>query len=92
MTPTPEPCTPRWIRTLTEKYEAGVAHAFILHLNVNDLVEGAAYLRTYLAQALASRDILVFYDVAHGIQFALPSQRQAFVLSLIHISEPTRPY
>ena len=90
MTPTPEPCTPRWIRTLTEKYEAGVAHAFILHLNVNDLVEGAAYLRTYLAQALASRDILVFYDVAHGIQFALPSQRQDFVdlLDLTQVQAP----
>lgn len=73
---------PPWFAEFVAKFEAAVGHAFILHGNVADLVEGGAYLRSFLAQAFAARDIVVTYDIAHGLDFPLPSMKERFVEAL----------
>lgn len=65
--------SPNWFKTLSSLFTHGVAHAFILHLNVADYVQPGARLHAYLDQALANRDIIAHYDRASGITFPLAS-------------------
>ena len=68
--------TPAWFEEFRAVYGAGEAHAFILHLNVADYAVPGVPLRTYLATALASRDVIATYNRAEGITFPLPSMQQ----------------
>lgn len=69
---------PGWVRRLLELYEAGVAHAFIVHFNTGDYVspEATVPAATYLAQMLASR-IVAIYSRDRGITFPTETMRQA---------------
>ncbi len=63
-----------WAKEMSKKFAAGVAHTFILHLNVSDLVKGKdgqyKSLKHYLTdELLAGWKIIVFYDRASGIHF-----------------------
>lgn len=67
-----------WIEELTRNMSAGVAHAFLLHLNVADYVmpasDGNAYLtlKQYLREVLFHDDdrrLVIFYDRSGGITF-----------------------
>lgn len=62
----PEPAFFTELRTV---YSRGQAHAFCLHFNVSDYVAGNLDLRTYLAAALANREVVCFYNRASGIEF-----------------------
>ncbi len=71
---------PAWFQSLAEKYQAGVSHAFLLHMNINDLVAPGTTLRSYLNAALgSSAPVIAWYDRAQGISFPLPSMRTRFL-------------
>lgn len=69
--------TPEWFETLRDKFKRH--HAFILHFNVRDYVVGTATLQEYMAAAMVSRDLVVFYDIAQGLTFPTDVQRQRFI-------------
>jgi SpoVK/Ycf46/Vps4 family AAA+-type ATPase len=74
------PATPAWFNTLAEKYQAGVSHAFILFMNINDLVAPGTTIRSFLNAALGSTcSVIAWYDRAQGITFPLPSMRTQFL-------------
>jgi SpoVK/Ycf46/Vps4 family AAA+-type ATPase len=79
MTPRPKtpPQAPEWFEVLRDKFRRH--HAFILHFNVRDYVVGTATLPEYLAAAMTSRDVVVFYDIAKGLTFPNDAQRAAFI-------------
>ncbi len=72
---------PAWVDQLKIKYTSGVAHAFILHFNVADMVTPGVSLTTYLSKLVLGTpdnplmDLVVFYDRAHGFQFPVPSMK-----------------
>src|SRR5690349_21386159 len=71
---------PAWFQSLAEKYQAGIAHGFVLHLNLNDLVAPGTTIRSYLNAALgSSAPVIAWYDRAQGISFPLPSMRTRFL-------------
>lgn len=74
--------TPTWVKGLLDKYTSGVAHAFILHFNVGDYVVPGVSLRSYLGKMLASRKLVVFYNRAEGITFAVTSMKDKFMQML----------
>jgi AAA+ superfamily predicted ATPase len=72
--------TPAWYVTLAEKYQAGISHAFLLHLNVNDLVVPGTTVRSFLNAALGSTcPVITWYDRAQGLSFPLASMRPRFL-------------
>lgn len=83
---TPEAALPPWFETTVTRFGAGVASVFVLHGNVHDLVpwEGRFLpLREFLAERLKrTRDIVLFYDVARGLQFAEATMERPFRLAV----------
>jgi len=69
---------PAWVARLLDIYQAGVAHAFILHFNTSDYVspESPVTLTGYLGRLLASRDVVAFYSRDRGITFPTETVRQ----------------
>ncbi len=74
--------SPTWVKSMLGKYTSGVAHAFILHFNINDYVVPGVTLKSYLAKILASREIVAFYNRAEGITFPIPSMKDKFMETL----------
>jgi transitional endoplasmic reticulum ATPase len=74
--------TPAWVKSMLDKYTSGVAHAFVLHFNVNDYVMPGVTLKSYLGKILAGREIIAFYNRAEGITFPLPSMKDKFMQAL----------
>lgn len=74
--------TPAWVKAMLAKYTSGVAHAFILHFNVNDYVVPGVTLKSYLGKILASREIVAFYNRAEGITFPIQSMKDKFMQAL----------
>lgn len=74
--------TPTWVQSMLAKYTSGVAHAFILHFNVNDYVVPGVTLKTYLGKILASREIVAFYNRAEGITFPIPTMKDKFMQAM----------
>lgn len=73
---------PLWFKEIRDKWAAGVAHVFILHGNVDDLVEPGVHVRDYLLASglVAAREMAVAYDRSAGITFLVsPAHRQAFL-------------
>ena len=71
-----------WAAELGRKYTAGIAHMFVLHFNVRDYAETLVTIPEYLQAMLNRRDLVVTYDLASGIEFANPDQRQLFIEAL----------
>lgn len=67
---------PVWFSQLINQFQAGIAHAFILHLNTADYVMPGVRLEQFLSEALAKRDIVVFYDRSRGITFPLKAMEE----------------
>lgn len=84
----PEP----WLQETIEKWRAGIAHTFILHGNVDDLMSpGICVKDALLASGLvASREIVINYDRSRGIDFPIPSHRQAF-MEVVGLQEQVPP-
>jgi AAA+ superfamily predicted ATPase len=69
----------KWFEELKAKYEAAIAHTFLLHFNVGDYVVNNTDLKNYLLRALASFDLTAIYNRAEGIVFPLPSMKDKFM-------------
>ena len=62
--------TPKWETDFTNKFRHRIAHAFIMHFNVNDYVAAGFRLKALLTQRMARRQAVVYYSLAKGITFA----------------------
>src|SRR5271165_6295162 len=71
---------PAWARELTEKYQSGLSHAFLLSGNTADYVGGQAgqTLKQYLTASFKGRDLVINWDRASGFSLPAPEQRKLF--------------
>lgn len=81
---------PVWFTQLLNQFQAGIAHAFILHLNTADYVCPGVRLQQYLFEALAKRDIIVCYDRSRGITFPLGAMEEK-ARRLLQPAQPQAP-
>lgn len=67
---------PAFIQQFSNTYYAAVAHAFIMHFNINDYAAPNTNFTIipYLASALVSRDIIAIYARDKGIHFPWQTQ------------------
>lgn len=69
--------TPKAVAEISDLYQAGIAHAFIVSGNINDYVAPGSTLSKYLAGWLAGR-LLVTYDIARGFSFITRQAEKEF--------------
>src|SRR6266516_7492393 len=71
---------PAWAQELAVKYQSAIAHAFLLHGNVQDYVGGVAgqSLKSYLTSSFGERDLIVTWNRATGFHLPTPEMRQRF--------------
>jgi SpoVK/Ycf46/Vps4 family AAA+-type ATPase len=69
---------PGWVKELLDKYQAGIAHVFLLAGNVSDYVVPGVGLRKFLTRLFSRREVIVFYDRSAGLTFPLESMKQRF--------------
>ncbi|MFQ5614731.1 MAG: hypothetical protein ACE5H9_21635 [Anaerolineae bacterium] len=69
---------PAWVARMLDRYQAAVAHGFILHFNTGDYVSPEAQepLTTYLARILAGRQVVAIYSRDRGITFPTETMRR----------------
>jgi len=72
---------PAWANDLIVKYQSNIAHAFLLHGNVQDYVGGLAgqSLKNYLIESFSSRDLVICWDRANGFTLPTAPMRQRFI-------------
>lgn len=70
----------RWLTEIQKKYSAAIAHVFLLHFNVSDVVQGALSVTDCLLQLplFKERDIVLHYNRSGGIQFFYEHHKQRF--------------
>ena len=85
---------PAWGQEFSNRYLSGIAHAFLLHGNVQDYVGGIAgqTLQNYLIGSFTGRDVVVYWHRATGFYFPSAAMKKRFaeVLGLI-TATPTPP-
>lgn len=71
---------PAWLVEVVEKWRASIAHVFILHGNVDDLVMPNTYVRDCLIGSglLSKRECIICYNRSKGIYFPLATHRKVF--------------
>jgi len=79
---------PQWYAEFRSAYAS--AQAFILHGNVSDYVVPGVRLSAYLAKRLESRDVICFFDRAHGVTFGSP-QMEAKAKKELKLDAPVDP-
>ena len=70
---------PAFWQTLSARYADGVAHAFVLHGNVQDYAPGGGgwtRLEAFLLARLTRFDLCAALDAAHGLRFPLPGHAE----------------
>ncbi|RJO61783.1 MAG: ATP-binding protein [Dehalococcoidia bacterium] len=72
---------PAWLKEVVQKWEAGIAHVFILYGNVDDLVEPGKYVKDILLSTglIAKRSIVISYNRSKGITFPIPAHKDKFL-------------
>ncbi|ACX51828.1 AAA ATPase central domain protein [Ammonifex degensii KC4] len=75
---------PAWYQEVVRKWQAGIAHVFVLYGNTPDTVDGVRTLEQFLVSSglCAPRPCVMVYDRARGLRFPLPSHREAFYRAL----------
>jgi AAA+ superfamily predicted ATPase len=83
---------PAWVAHFLDRYQAGVAHAFILHFNIGDHVspEVATSPVAYLARLLAGRQVVAGYNRDRGITFPTETMRKK-ALEILGLVQPAGP-
>jgi SpoVK/Ycf46/Vps4 family AAA+-type ATPase len=83
---------PAWGRELSNRYNAGIVHAFLIHGNVGDYVGGqpGQTLRNYLMASFGKREITVYWNRATGFVFAKASMKRLFA-ELAGLTAQARP-
>lgn len=71
---------PAWGQELSNRYNAGIVHAFLVHGNVGDYVGGqpGQTLRNYLMASFGKREVTIYWNRAAGFVFAKPAQKRLF--------------
>src|ERR1700680_5021137 len=71
---------PVWAQELSARYRSGIAHAFLLHGNVQDYVGGIAgqSLKNYLLARFGARDVEVYWHRAGGFFFPKAAMKKRF--------------
>jgi transitional endoplasmic reticulum ATPase len=84
---------PAWGRELSERYNAGIVHAFLLHGNVGDYIGGQAgqTLRNYLLTSFGKREIVVYWNRANGFFFPKQIMKRRFAELCGLLQQATRP-
>jgi transitional endoplasmic reticulum ATPase len=88
---------PQWAQELSSRYLSGIAHAFLIHGNVQDYVAGVAgqTLKDYLLTSFAGRDVVVYWHRASGFYFPSNAIKKRFTeavgLAVAQVQAPTRP-
>lgn len=79
---------PIWVEKMLDLYQSGVAHAFIIHFNVNDYASPINPINSieYLTRIFASREIVVVYSLDKGIEFASDEQKKE-ALDLLKVDQ-----
>jgi SpoVK/Ycf46/Vps4 family AAA+-type ATPase len=90
----PAPPMPAWADQLRQRYLAGEASVFIVHGNTRDVQpwtepDGSLRyvpLRTFLERTFArTKDVVVYYNLAEGLEFGSPAQKQAFLRAVNNV-------
>src|SRR5215469_11150003 len=79
--PKPRSQTPgTWSQELSSRYNAGIVHAFLLHGNISDYINGVAgqTLRNYLLASFSKREVVLYWNRAVGFVFAKPTMKRLF--------------
>lgn len=73
---------PNWLNDLMTKQKADIAHFFILWGNIYDWQRNTkgdyVSLYQYLAQIFAQRELVMFYSISSGLQFASEEMEKVF--------------
>src|SRR5579871_1948515 len=70
---------PIWARELSEKYRSGVAHGFLLHGNIHDVIGPSGQTpKSYLSASFGNRTLVVCWDRATGFVLPTAAQRRLF--------------
>lgn len=73
---------PNWFEQFCTKSRAGIAHLFILWGNIYDLQQNMrgeyVSLYQYLVEAFDQRDLVMFYSLSSGLQFATEEMEKLF--------------
>lgn len=80
MTKKQQTAPPQWGQEFSSRYLSGIAHAFLLHGNVQDYV-GAVVgqtLKNYLLASFVGRDIIVYWHRANGFYFPSSAMKKRF--------------
>lgn len=77
-----------WFRNLATQFRASIAHQFILHGNITDLVPNPDVddepdkphipLRHFLEKTFEEYSMVIFYNIASGLRFLSPSMETEF--------------
>src|SRR6266496_3613613 len=83
---------PAWAQELAVKYQAAIAHAFLIHGNVQDYVGGVAgqSLKSYLTGSFGERDLIVTWNRATGFHLPTAEMRQRFA-EIVEFPIPGNP-
>lgn len=84
---------PSWAHELSRKLNAGIAHCFILHFNVSDvlLLSDKKYsLLEFLNVMFGERDFVIHYDISGGIRFLKGDEKKLKELAGVK-DEPINP-
>jgi len=76
---------PAWFGQFRQAYSS--TQAYVLHGNVNDYVIPGQKLPTFLNRRFENRDLIAYYDRAHGITFATPTQ-EAMAKKMLAVDAP----
>src|SRR5258706_13446757 len=95
MPETREHVLPPWTEELKDRYLRGEALQFVLHGNVNDLVEADGsfiQMSDFLSEVLLapSKDVVIQYNVATGIRFAKKRAEGPGREQLLTLREPDK--
>lgn len=73
---------PNWLNDLMLKFKADIAHLFILWGNIYDVQKNMRgeymTLYQYLAEIFEQRDLIMFYSLSSGLQFASEDMEKLF--------------
>lgn len=73
-----------WIQEIGKKWNASIAHVFLLHFNVADTVDGAQSMVEFLmsSKLVSDREIIICYNRSAGITFPIPEHRKVLLEEL----------
>ena len=91
------PCPPRlkWLMNsfnkMFKKWDAVIAHTFILHFNVRDVVDGVNHIIDQLMESpmIANREIIINYNRSAGFSFPIPEHKKVLLEELGFSEEET---